>query len=184
MNIEKVSVEDAEELLRIYEPYVTETAISFEYDVPSLEEFRERIRTISARYPYLKAVDGTQILGYAYAGTFKARRAYDWAVETSVYVRKGSHQQGVGRALYESLEVSLRRMGILNMNACISVPKDGDFHVTKDSILFHEKMGFLPVGVFHKCGYKFHTWYDMMWMEKMIGEHRTDQRAVAFGEDR
>ena len=107
--VERVTEEDAAGLLEIYGPYVLETAISFEYQVPSLEEFRERIRTISAKYPYLKAVDEQgKILGYAYAGTFKSRTAYDWAVETTIYVRRECRGMGVGRQLYESLEQALK----------------------------------------------------------------------------
>jgi phosphinothricin acetyltransferase len=183
MKIEAVSAKDAEELLDIYAPYVRETAISFEYDVPSVDEFRERISNISAKYPYIKAVDDDgSIVGYAYANTFKARAAYDWSVETTIYVRKNQRRTGVGKALYESLEGFLRKMGILNMNACIAVTSKEDSHLTNDSVYFHEKMGFQPVGTFHNSGYKFHTWYDMIWMEKMIGNHTPTQARVAFGE--
>ena len=89
MKIERVTTSDAEELLAIYAPYVTGTAISFETEVPSVEEFRGRIEKISSKYPYIKAVDeDNKILGYAYAGTFKERSAYDWSVETTVYIRQ------------------------------------------------------------------------------------------------
>lgn len=182
MKIEMVSPTDASELLEIYAPYVKETAISFEYDVPSVEEFKDRIENISAKYPYIKALDDeNKIIGYAYAGSFKVRKAYDWSVETTVYVRKDCRRGGVGRKLYQVLEGMLKEMGILNMNACIAVPKTNDLHLTKDSLLFHEKMGFSIVGTFHNSGYKFHTWYDMVWMEKMIGEHVENQPAVKFG---
>lgn len=182
MKIEMVSPTDAAELLEIYAPYVKETAISFEYDVPSVEEFKDRIENISAKYPYIKALDDeNKIIGYAYAGSFKTRKAYDWSVETTVYVRKDCRRGGVGRKLYQALEGMLKEMGILNMNACIAVPKKDDLHLTKDSLLFHEKMGFSIVGTFHNCGYKFHTWYDMVWMEKMIGEHVENQPVVKFG---
>lgn len=87
MKIEKVTVEDAEELLEIYAPYVENTAITFEYDVPSKDEFEERIKNISAKYPYIKAVHEGKIVGYAYAASFKDRRAYDWSVETTIYVK-------------------------------------------------------------------------------------------------
>ena len=112
MRIEKVTPANAAALLEIYAPYVEHTAITFEYEVPSLEEFRQRIETISARYPYLKAVgeDGT-VLGYAYATAFKGRAAYDWSVETTVYVRRDVHRQGAGKALYLALEKSLKGMG-------------------------------------------------------------------------
>ena len=181
--VERVTEEDAAGLLEIYGPYVLETAISFEYQVPSLEEFRERIRTISAKYPYLKAVDEQgKILGYAYAGTFKSRTAYDWAVETTIYVRRECRGMGVGRKLYESLEQALKTMGICNLNACIAYTSHQDLHLTNDSMHFHEKMGYKMVGTFHRCGYKFHTWYDMIWMEKLIAPHEQDQSPVRFGE--
>ena len=182
MKIEAVTIDDAEELLKIYSYYVSNTAVSFEYEVPSVEEFRTRISDITKKYPYLKAVseDGV-ILGYAYANTFKGRSAYDWSVETTVYVRRDCHRTGVGRALYMALERILSKMGILNMNACIAVPVAEDEHLTNDSPLFHEKMGFKLVGTFHNSGYKFDTWYDMVWMEKMIGEHTSSQPPVEFG---
>ena len=183
MRIAAATVEDAEELLDIYTYYVEETAISFEYDVPSVEEFRNRIVNISEKYPYLKAVDddGT-ILGYAYANTFKGRPAYDWSVETTIYVRKNNRRAGVGKALYQALEKFLSGMGILNMNACIAVTDKEDEHLTNGSTYFHEKMGFQPVGTFHNSGYKFETWYDMIWMEKIIGMHNCPQEKVSFGE--
>ena len=99
MRIEAVSIEDAEELLEIYAPYVEKTAISFEYDIPSVDEFRNRIDDISAKYPYIKAVDEDgSIMGYAYANTFKGRAAYDWCVETTVYVRKICVEEALERS--------------------------------------------------------------------------------------
>ena len=117
MKIQNVTIEDAEELLEIYAPYVKNTAITFEYDVPSVEEFRQRIVNISDRYPYIKAVDNGQIVGYAYAGCFKDRRAYDWSVETTIYVRQDCKRMGIGRLLYDRLEHELKSMGILNMHS-------------------------------------------------------------------
>ena len=183
MKTEPVSVNDARELLDIYAYYVKETAVSFEYEVPLLNEFEERIYNISAKYPYIKAVDDNGlILGYAYAGCFKNRAAYDWSVETTVYVRKDMRKKGIGRMLYNELERLLRNMGILNMNACIAVTKNEDEYLKNDSVFFHEKMGFKTVGTFHKSGYKFDRWYDMIWMEKMTGEHSSPQKNVRFGE--
>ena len=182
MKTEFAGSEDAAGLLAVYAPYVEDTAVTFEYEVPSMEEFRQRISDISAKYPYIKAVgDDGSILGYAYAGTFNPRRAYDWSGETTVYVRRDDRHHGVGRALYEKLEELLRGMGILNMNACIASPKCEDPYLTDDSIRFHHRMGFTDVGLFHDSGYKFGHWYDMIWMEKMIGEHTDDQKAVSFG---
>ncbi|MGN0633231.1 MAG: GNAT family N-acetyltransferase [Oscillospiraceae bacterium] len=183
MKIERAYEEDAAKLLEIYAPYVEETAVSFEYKVPSVEEFAERIRTVSSKYPYIKAVDNNgEILGYAYAGAFKGRSAYNWSVETTVYVRNDRRQSGIGRALYECLEKSLQQMGVLNLNACIAFTAEPDEYLTNDSMLFHQKLGYELVGTFHKCGYKFNKWYDMIWMEKIIGKHGTDQPCVKFGE--
>ena len=162
---------DAEALLQIYAPYVKKTAITFEYDVPSVEEFAGRISKVLQKYPYLVAEVNGEPVGYAYAGPFKERAAYDWAVETTVYVREDMKKSGIGRALYTALEEALAAQGILNLNACIAFPENEDSHLTKDSQLFHEKMGFNEVGRFHKCGCKFGRWYDMVWMEKLIGNH-------------
>lgn len=182
MTIERVTEQDGLELLEIYGPYVQETAISFEYQVPTEEEFRQRIRSISAKYPYIKAVEQGRILGYAYAGAFKQRSAYDWAVETTIYVRKDCRKMGVGRLLYDKLEQSLKQMGICNLNACIACTETPDAHLNNDSMHFHEKLGYKPVGIFHQCGYKFSTWYDMIWMEKLIAPHQQNQPPVRFGE--
>ena len=181
MRIEPVVVEDAKELLSIYEPYVKKTAISFEYEVPTIKEFEERIKKISTDLPYIKAVDNEKIIGYAYASKFKERKAYDWSVEVTVYVKEDYRRSGTGRKLYEALEASLKDIGILNMNACIAVPKKEDQYLNNDSYYFHKKMGFNLVGTFHDSGYKFSTWYDMIWMEKMIGKHQDMQALVKFG---
>lgn len=170
--------QDAEALLAIYAPYVRDTAVSFEYEVPSAEEFSRRIGTTLGRYPFLVAERGGEPLGYAYAGPFKDRPAYDWAVETSVYVRQDLRRRGVGRTLYDSLERLLDAQGILNMEACIACPNGPDARLSADSIAYHEHMGFRLVGRFSQCGHKFGRWYDMAWMEKVIGEHVADQPAV------
>ena len=183
MTIEKVTIDDAEELLAIYAPYVRDTAVSFEYVVPSVEEFTDRISQISAKYPYIKAVEDGKIIGYAYANAFKGRKAYDWSVETTVYVRMDAKRNGIGRRLYECLEQSLKKMGVLNMNACIAIAKVDDEFLTNDSMHFHEHLGYELVGTFKKCGYKFNRWYDMIWMEKMIGEHPENPEAfIPFSE--
>ncbi len=173
IKIESANTGDAEELLEIYRPYVEDTAITFEYDVPSVEEFRGRIERISAKYPYIKAVDDSgRIFGYAYAGEFKGRKAYERSVETTIYILKEARGCGLGRLLYDELEKRLKAQGILNMNACIAAPINEDAHLNDDSIKFHTRLGFELVGRFHFSGYKFKTWYDMVWMEKMLGEHK------------
>ena len=114
--------EDAEELLKIYAPYVMETAITFEYEVPSTEEFRARITNTLKTYPYIVAVMEDRIVGYAYVGRLHDRAAYDWSVETSIYVDRAVRKMGLGRKLYERLEALLRAMHIINVNACIAYP--------------------------------------------------------------
>lgn len=176
--IRAAAPEDAEALLEIYRPYVEETAITFEYEVPAPEEFRERIRHVLCRYPYLVAEQDGEIVGYAYAGAFKERAAYDWAVETTVYVKKDRRRRGIGKELYAALEKALALQNILNANACIAYPETEDAYLTKNSVQFHEHMGYKTVGEFHRCGYKFHRWYNMVWMEKFLGEHRENQEPV------
>lgn len=170
---------DAGALLAIYAPYVNETAITFEYEVPGAAEFAGRIENTLKKYPYLVAERGGEPLGYAYAGAFKDRAAYDWAVETSVYIRRDARHLGLGRALYAALETALAAQGILNLNACIAVPPTGeDEYLSGDSVAFHERLGYALVGQFHACGYKFGRWYDMVWMEKFLGAHAADQPPV------
>ena len=111
--------EDAEKLLAIYAPYVENTAITFEYEVPSIEEFRERIEHTLSRYPYLVAERGGEIMGYVYASAFKTRAAYAWAVETSIYIRTDAKHLGLGKLLYTALEGALKLQNITNVTACI-----------------------------------------------------------------
>ena len=172
--IRQASPEDAEAILRIYAYYVRHTAITFEYDVPTAEAFAQRIRHTLQKYPYLAAVQNGTIVGYAYAGAFKDRAAYDWAVETTVYVDHTLKGCGIGKALYAALEHALYEMGITNLYACIGVPAEPDAYLTEDSLRFHQHMGYQPLGTFHQCGYKFGTWYNMVWAEKCIREHPTE----------
>ena len=179
-NIEEITIRpvteaDAEKLLAIYAPYVTDTFVTYEYTVPTVEEFRERIRNTLQAYPYFAAVENGRIIGYAYASAFHPRRAYLWSAEATVYLERGVRGRGVGRLLYERLEEALKQQNVQNVNACIAYPQAEDEYLTKDSVLFHEKLGYTMVGTFHQCGYKFHRWYDMVWMEKFIGEHRENQ---------
>lgn len=175
--------EDAARLLEIYAYYVENTAITFEYTVPTLEEFRHRIEHTLERYPYLVIERNGVIQGYAYAGVFKARAAYDWACEMSVYIDRAAEHCGLGRRIYTALEDELRRMGITNLYACIAYPVQEDEYLTRNSAEFHAHLGYATVGEFHDCAYKFGRWYDMIWMEKIIAEHNADQPAVKhFGE--
>lgn len=180
MNIRIAAEEDAGELLSIYAPYVRDTAITFEYEVPTVEEFSVRIRKVLERFPYLVAERNGKIVGYAYASPFHSRAAYQWGVETSIYVDKNCKRAGVGGKLHEALENILREQGILNLNACIAYPREEDEHLDKNSVEFHEHLGYRMVGEFESCGYKFNRWYNMVWMEKHIGIHLENQPQVKY----
>ena len=176
---------DAEELLSIYAPYVEHTAITFEYEVPSVEEFRERILHTLQHYPYLVAEKTitNSIVGYVYAGPLHVRAAYAWSVETSIYVKEGEKNSGIGKILYTALEKALAAQNMTNLNACIASPLVDDEYLNHNSIQFHEHLGYSMVGEFHKCAYKFGRWYNMVWMEKMIAGH-SDRPAdvIPFGQ--
>lgn len=169
IRIRSAKVEDASALLAIYKPYVENTAITFEYDVPFVEEFAKRIRKTLEKYPYLVLEKDGEILGYCYAGVFKGRAAYSRSVETSIYIKMDEHGKGYGRALYSELERALKKQGILNAYACIASPKANSTHLDNSSQKFHEHMGYKLVGTFHDCAYKFGQWYNMIWMEKNVG---------------
>ena len=167
--IRSASVNDAEALLNIYAYYVENTAITFEYKVPTVEEFQQRIANTLKKYPYLVAEKEGTILGYAYAGVFKDRAAYDWSAEVTIYLSHNATKCGIGRKLYEALETEMKKRGFLNLYACIGYPVEEDEYLTKNSAQFHAHLGDQTVGEFHKCGYKFGRWYNMIWMEKLIG---------------
>ena len=164
MNIRIATPKDASRLLEIYAPYVEQTAITFEYTVPSVTEFSERIAKTLQKYPYLVAEDKGEIIGYAYASPFKSRAAYAWSAETSIYVKMGYTQGGTGRALYQTLEALLARQQVCNLCACIAYPNP-------PSIAFHEALGYKTVAHFHASGYKHGKWHDMVWMEKELCPH-------------
>ena len=172
MVIRPAAAKDAQRLLKIYSYYVEYTAISFEYEVPSPDEFRDRITHTLEKYPYFVLEEDGVVKGYTYAGVFKGRAAYNHSCEVSIYLDPDAKGNGYGRALYDALEDALRKKGIINLYACIADPISEDEYLTKNSEHFHQHMGYTKVGEFHKCAYKFGRWYNMIWMEKMIGEHK------------
>ncbi len=171
MIIKIATPKDAERLVEIYSYYVENTTVTFEYDVPTVEEFRQRIENILKMFPYLVAEDNGIIIGYCYASPFKMRKAYSWSVETSIYVDKDSHGKGIGTILYNKLEEYLSIQNVINMYAGISYPND-------DSETFHKKLGYKKVAHFEKCGYKLSKWVDVIWMEKFIGEHTDNPKEI------
>lgn len=178
LSLRIASPSDAAKILEIYAPYVTNTVISFEYEVPSLEEFTERIRKTQKTYPYLVAEYQGEILGYAYTNPFVGRAAYAWAAETTIYVKENQKKKGIGKKLYHAIEEISKLQNILNLNACIGYPETEDEYLNKNSVEFHKHLGYRFVGEFYQCGYKFNRWYNMVWMEKIIGPHQSPQPPV------
>ena len=170
--------EDAPALLGIYAPYVEKTAISFEYEVPTLTEFQTRIEHILQKYPYLVAEKDGELMGYAYTHAFVGRAAYEHSAETTIYLREDRRGMGVGKKLYLALEEISKAQNIYSLNACIGYPEAEDEYLTMNSIQFHAHMGYRFVGRFYKCGCKFGRWYDMAWMEKILTEHPQNPPAV------
>lgn len=155
---------DYAEVLNIYGVYVQNTVISFEYEIPSFPDFSKRIENITSFYPWLVAEINGQIIGYAYASKHRARKAYDWSAESSVYIREEFHHQGIAKKLYQALFQLLRLQGIMNVYAGITLP-----NIKSES--FHAAMGFQQVGIYRKIGYKFNQWHDVLWMELALQPH-------------
>ena len=171
VEIRLATINNTKDILKIYEYYVLNTAISFEYNVPTVVEFKNRIENTLKKYPYLVALIDNKVVGYAYAGSFVGREAYRFSAELTVYVDKDYQKIGIGKLLYKELEIRLKDMGIKNLYACVGVPVEkDDEYLNFNSVQFHEHLGFKQVGEFHKCGYKFDRCYNMVWLEKIIKE--------------
>ncbi|MDT2735514.1 GNAT family N-acetyltransferase [Enterococcus pseudoavium] len=154
---------DAAQLQAIYAPYVKETTITFDYEVPTEADFAATIAETLHLYPYFVATENERILGYVYAHAYKNRAAYDWAVEVSVYVDRERQSHGVGKQLYQVLEATLKKQNVAILTACITGGNQG-------SLTFHEKMGYEQVANFPKIGYKFDQWLDVLWLQKCLTE--------------
>ena len=174
--------EDVKELLKIYAYYVTDTAISFETEVPSEEEFKLRIEEVLKSYPYIVACKDDEILGYAYLHSFVGRKAYELSAETTIYLNPDKKKMGIGKKLYSVLEDIAKAQNITNLYSCIGYVDKEDEYLNNNSAQFHEHMGYRMVGKFENCGHKFGRWYHMVWMEKIIGEHGEIKEFLRFEE--
>lgn len=148
-----VRLEDAEAIRAIYSQYIS-TPITFEIEVPTIEEMRSRISEYSKHFPWLVMERNEEIIAYAYATNFKARAAYRWSVESSVYVDEKHVGQGLGKILYAELMKVLRNNGVLNVIGVITLPNS-------QSAGLHESMGFQFVGKFPEVGFKNGKWWDV-----------------------
>lgn len=171
--IRRAAAEDAAALLEIYQPYIADTVITFEYDVPTAEEFAGRITDTLADFPYLVCERDGKPVGYAYAHHIRERAAYDWAVELSIYLAPAAQGQGVGTALYRCLIDLLEMQNIRILYGCVTLPNE-------KSRRLHEKLGFELAGVWHGSGWKFARWHDVGWFEKRLGGDGPAQPVVPF----
>ena len=170
--IRNVSLDDVKDILNIYSYYIKNTAITFEINVPKEEDFKLRIKEISNNYPYIVLLKDGIIKGFAYSHIYYGRDAYKYSHEVSIYIDKDSKGLGYGKKIYLELESRLKKLGIINLYAAIALPTiENDKYLDNASELFHLKMGYKRIGLFSKCGYKFNNWYDLIWMEKIIGNH-------------
>ncbi len=149
---------DAAAIQGIYGPVVRGTVISFEAEPPSVDEMRRRIADTLVTHPWLVCERDGHVIGYAYASQHKARAAYRWSVDVSVYTDPAWHRRGIGRALYASLFDILRLQGFYNAYAGVALPNPG-------SVGLHEALGFTPVGVYRHVGFKHGAWHDVGWWQ-------------------
>lgn len=163
--IRLASGDDAELIQAIYAPIVRDTAISFELEVPAESDIRRRILSTLEKFPWLVCESDGDILGYCYAGPHRARAAYQWSVDVSVYVQASARQMGVGRAVYRSLFALLELQGFGNAYAGITLPNPA-------SVALHESLEFRPVGVYRKVGYKLGRWHDVGWWQLPLQNDR------------
>lgn len=169
--VRMATLKDAKALADIYAYYVENTAITFEYEAPSAEEFENRIRNVRKAFPYYVAEKDGKILGYAYASKFRTRAAYGWNSELSIYVEKNAHRLGIGSLLLEAIEETLRRQGIINFYA-ISTDSPGETrYLFKEGIPFYLKHGYEMEGRLSKVGVKFGQWFDTVYMVKRLNEN-------------
>ena len=167
MLVRDATEDDAEPCAAIYAPYVTDTAITFEYEPPSAAEMARRIAAAQRGHAWLVLEDSAdggagRVVGYAYAGPFKERAAYRWSCEVSVYLETGRRRDGSGRLLYEALFARLAERGFRNLVAVMTLPNDA-------SEGLHRALGFQPVGTFRRVGWKHGQWRDVAWAQRSIG---------------
>jgi L-amino acid N-acyltransferase YncA len=158
---------DAAACREIYAPFVRDTAVTFEEAVPTVEDLEGRIRTITKTHPWLVMEVGGKVVGYAYASQLRPRAAYRWAAETTVYIAPGFRRAGVGRRLYTELLDRLRRQGFQAAFGGATLPNEG-------SVGLHKAMGFEPVGIYRRVGWKLGAWHDVIWMELVLRPETND----------
>ena len=159
--IRPATEKDVPQILSIYAPYVENTTVTFEYDVPCTRTFLQRFHHITAQYPWLVWEENGKILGYAYASAPYSRAAFQWCAEPSIYLCAEAKGRGIGRKLYTALEAILDKQGYQVLYALITAENT-------QSIEFHQKMGYKIMVNFPDCGFKSGRWLGLVWMEKRL----------------
>lgn len=161
---------DAKAILAIYAPYIRNTSLTFETEVPTTEAFAKRIDSYLENWPWLVCeVDGI-MAGYAYAGRHRERTAYQWSVESSVYIHDDFHRKAIGHALYAALFGILKKQGFNNVYAVINLPND-------NSVAFHESCGFNYFTTYEQVGYKLGRWKNVGWWRLIVNDFRDEPPA-------
>lgn len=156
--------QDAASCLKVYEPYVLYTPITFDYKVPELNEFQSKILETIYEYPWLVCLKNNQIEGYAYASRHRYKTAYQWSAESTIYLTESIQGRGIGYILYETLLSMLTIQGFYNVYAGVTVPN-------KKSELLHSNLGFEEIGIFKNIGFKSGAWHDVKWFQKTLQEY-------------
>jgi L-amino acid N-acyltransferase YncA len=162
VHVRDATEDDAAACAAIYAPYVTDTAVTFEYEPPSAGEMARRIAAAQRAHAWLVLEEDERVVGYAYAGPFKERAAYRWSSEVSVYLEPGRRRSGSGRLLYEALIARLAERGVRTLVAVMTLPNDA-------SEGLHRALGFEPVGLLRRVGWKHDQWHDVAWMQRSLG---------------
>lgn len=164
MIIRLAAASDAEQILNIYAPYVKNTVISFETEVPTREDMESRIGHSLEKHVWIVLEENNEILGYAYSSKHSERSAYRWSVDISVYIKEGFHRRGIGKVLYTSLLEIIKCQGYCNVYAGICLPNE-------KSVGIHEYFGFRKIAHYSRVGYKLGSWHDVGWWELFLQQH-------------
>ncbi len=156
--IRLITLQDAQQALDVYAPFVKNTAVTFEYSVPTLQDFTDRIITNTVDYPWLVCIYNNTVLGYAYGSRHRYKTAYQWSVESTIYLAPEIQNKGIGKIMYNALFSILKLQGYYSVFAGVALPNEG-------SEKLHTSMGFEEIGVFNKIGFKLNQWHDVKWFQ-------------------
>jgi len=175
-NIRLARTDDAGDILAIYAPYISNTSFTFETEVPSEKDFQKRIADYLINWPWVVCeIDGV-IAGYAYGAKYRERTAYQWCIESSIYIHDNFQKRNIGKTLYTALIEILKQQGYRNVYAVINLPND-------KSVQFHESCGFTYFATYEKVGYKLGKWKNVGWWQLVINEFGMEPDApIKFSE--